>query len=304
MRALACLTLLLLAPACADAPDVEPATEPVADAPPDAPVPSSGDAEALDAAVRAQAEADGMLTGELPYRSAFIDLNGDGTEEALALMEGVYCGTGGCTLYVFEGGPDGYTLDSDVSLVRGPIVVADAATAGWRDLVFVVSGGGAAPKTVALQHGADGYPENASMVDATTGGPAAGDVVLSYFEPGSLGGFADVAGEYPADVGLWSRPFLKDRLVQLLWGDTYDAFTERMQTVSPVQEDNGIYYITGNMDNADGSDAAILVADPEQNVLKAWVWRDGELTERAEAPLALDLPSDVETMIQNMNEYP
>lgn len=304
MRSSPLLALLLLVSACADAPAPDPAPaadttavmdEPAMDAAP-------GDTTALNAAIRAQIEADGMDPSAAPFRTAFVDLNGDGTTDALAFMQGMYCGSGGCTLYVFEGGSDGYTLDSNISLARNPIIVADAETNGWRDLVFEVSGGGMPAKVVALQHGADGYPSNASMVDAASAASFAGDVVFSLFEDGSLTRFDDFVGENPSDADLWNQPFLAQRLPPLLWGGLYEAFTERMQTVSPVQEENGIYYVTGNMDNAGGTDAAILVADPEHNVLKAWVWQDGDLTERAEAPLDLDLPSDVEAMIQNMSE--
>lgn len=302
MRLLALLVLLLLVSACAEAPSPDPAPaadttaamdEPVVDAAP-------GDTTALNAAVRAQIEADGMEPGGSPFRTAFVDLNGDGVAEGLAFMQGMYCGTGGCTLYVFEGGTDGFTLDSNVSLARDPIIVADSETNGWRDLVFEVSGGGAPAKVVALQHGTDGYPGNASMVDAATDETFEGEVVFPFSQGGDLSQLADFVGQNPADADLWNQPFLSSRLQMLLWGGLYEAFTERMQTVSPVQEENGLYYVTGNMDNAGGTDAAVLVADPEQNVLKAWVWQNGEPIERAEAPIALDLPSDVETLIQNM----
>lgn len=256
-----------------------------------------GDTTALYAAVRTKLAAQNMEADASAFRSAFIDLNGDGNDDALVYLQSpMFCGSGGCSLQVYQGGPDGFTLDSDISLARNPIIVADTATDGWRDLVMQVSGGGAEPKNVVMQHSADGYPGNPSMIDAAGYGPFEGDSVLPVIADSEARDFSNFVGQTPHAAELWTQPFLAQRLQMLLYS-YYDAFTERMQTVSHVQEENGVYYVTGNLDNAGGSDAAILVADHVQNVLKVWLWQNGELTEFAEAPIAIDLPTDVERLL-------
>ena len=67
-------------------------------------------------------------------------------------------------------------------------------------------------------------------------------------------------------------------------------------------EENGVYYVTGNMDNRGGLDGAILLADPSRNVLKAWILADGEAEMYEEVPVAIDLPADVRATLSNWNE--
>jgi len=101
-----------------------------------------------------------------PHQTALIDLNGDGHEDALVLLENpmYFCGTGGCTLLVFKGTKSGFQFVSRSTLIRGPILVSEAKTHGWRDLVVEVSGGGIAPKQVALKFTGKKYPLNPSTL--------------------------------------------------------------------------------------------------------------------------------------------
>ena len=99
-----------------------------------------------------------------PHKTAQIDLNGDGIQDALVLMENpmYFCGTGGCTMLVFKGTKSGFEFVSRSSLIRSPVLVSDAKTHGWRDLLVEVSGGGATPKKVALKFTGSKYPLNPS----------------------------------------------------------------------------------------------------------------------------------------------
>lgn len=258
------------------------------------------DTAALTAAVNARVEAEGNGPGvDVPRRYAFVDLDGDGVADGLALMQGMFCGTGGCSLYAFRGTGDGFDFVSSTSLVRGPFIVAETSTNGWRDLLMEVSGGGMARKVVRLAYDGEAYPGNPSGLPAQPGADYAGRVVFPVdVGEGGLEGFAELVGSYPRDVDLWDRPFLARRLEFLVRGRT-DELTARMQTQSPVEEENGVYFVTGNMDNQGGSDGAIVVADPGKNVLKAWILSDGELETYEEVPVALDLPTDVRTMLNN-----
>jgi hypothetical protein len=63
-----------------------------------------------------------------------IDLNRDNQPEVIVAMQGSYfCGSGGCTLLIFD--PTGKLL-SRFSVVRTPIGIDDNATKGWRNLLL------------------------------------------------------------------------------------------------------------------------------------------------------------------------
>ena len=98
-----------------------------------------------------------------PHKTAQIDLNGDGIQDSLVLLENSYfCGTGGCTMLVFKGTKSGFEFVSRSTLIRSPVLVSDTKTHGWRDLLVEVSGGGATPKKVALKFTGSKYPLNPS----------------------------------------------------------------------------------------------------------------------------------------------
>ena len=103
-----------------------------------------------------------------PHQTAQVDLNGDGHQDALVLLENpmYFCGTGGCTMLVFKGTKSGFKFVSRSSLIRGPVLVSDTKTHGWRDLIVEVSGGGIAPKQVALKYTGSKYPLNPSTLPA------------------------------------------------------------------------------------------------------------------------------------------
>lgn len=98
------------------------------------------------------------------YQMETIDLNDDGNDDAIVLLTGpMWCGTGGCTLLIFQGLKDSARFVSDSSLVRGPITVSSSRTNGWRNLIITVSGGGAVPGRVALKFDGGKYPLNPSI---------------------------------------------------------------------------------------------------------------------------------------------
>jgi hypothetical protein len=109
----------------------------------------------------------------------FADLNEDGILDALVILTGPYwCGTGGCTMLVFQGENKSFNFVSSSTLVRPPVTVSNNKTKGWRDLVLTVSGGGMSAKTIALKFDGKKYPHNPSVQPALPAGAAARDVVL------------------------------------------------------------------------------------------------------------------------------
>ncbi|MGK7932738.1 MAG: hypothetical protein AB4041_15075 [Microcystaceae cyanobacterium] len=110
-------------------------------------------------------EEEGGFFDNTKYKIAEIDLNDDQKKDALVFLIGSYwCGTGGCTLLVFEQTDNNYRLVSQVPLVREPVIVSDNKTKGWYDIIIHNSGGGLPAKNVALKFDGTTYPENPSAL--------------------------------------------------------------------------------------------------------------------------------------------
>jgi hypothetical protein len=99
------------------------------------------------------------------FRWALADLNDDGRDDAIVLLSGPkYCGSGGCTMLVFRGTEQGFTLVSASTIVMGPIKVSAKSVAGWRSLIVYSKGKG----EVVLRFSGSGYPANPSLQPAVS----------------------------------------------------------------------------------------------------------------------------------------
>src|SRR5271165_5937867 len=76
------------------------------------------------------------------YFRAFVDLNGDGTNEVIVHLIGRWwCGTAGCpTLILASEGPS-YHVVSIVLATRAPVRVLPTSSHGWRSLGVWLQGG-------------------------------------------------------------------------------------------------------------------------------------------------------------------
>ena len=93
-----------------------------------------------------------------------VDLNDDGRPEVVVYLVGSYtCGTGGCTTLIFTPRGQEYRLVSEITLVNAPILVTPQKTLGWKDLVILVSGGGARAHYTRLQFNGRTYPGNPTV---------------------------------------------------------------------------------------------------------------------------------------------
>ena len=171
--AIAILTLAMLA-GCSPSTDTnDAAANAAANEPVDAPLtPAPAASTAPDAATLGQAIAasiDGGLGDNAKLLSATVDLDGDGTLEALGyLIDPMFCGTGGCDLYVL-GQKDGkWTVLGEIGPSQLPIYKLPTATGGWADLGVRVAGGGMKAALMKVPHGADGYAPNPTVPPATT----------------------------------------------------------------------------------------------------------------------------------------
>ena len=129
------------------------------------PAPVIGPAEQRDAALTAFLEQRQVV--ERPsHRDAAVDLDGDGTDDLLVLLEDPnWCSDGGCTLLVFRNeGDAGYRLVTETRFTHAPIALGPQRHAGWHDLLVGVGGDGTQAGTVALQFDGERYPANPTLL--------------------------------------------------------------------------------------------------------------------------------------------
>lgn len=106
-------------------------------------------------------------TDEAPHhRQARTDLDGDGTDDLLMLVDDpLWCVADGCPLVVFHGQPDGsFKLVGRTETTHPPIALGKHRNNGWHDLLVGVGGDTVQSGTVALQFDGEGYPGDPTMV--------------------------------------------------------------------------------------------------------------------------------------------
>lgn len=105
--------------------------------------------------------------GTIRYATAWVDLNGDGADEAIVYVAAPYfCGTGGCpTLVLTQAGPM-WSKVGDISVSRTPIGLPGTTTNGWSDLTVSVGGGGGQSGTALLKFEGESYPSNPTVPPA------------------------------------------------------------------------------------------------------------------------------------------
>jgi len=99
------------------------------------------------------------------YVAAFADLNGDGRAEALvSLQSGLFCGSGGCALYIYTPAGRSWRQLAELTIVNAPVRLLNTRTRGWRDLAVSVRGGGfEVPGEVRIAYDGRTYAENPSL---------------------------------------------------------------------------------------------------------------------------------------------
>lgn len=139
--------------------------------------PSPAAAQLLDA-VHAYVSPFDETEENVQIQTEWADLNGDGVDDALVYLNAPsWCGSGGCTVLVFEAvtgdeaiaelGP--FRAAAEISLMHGPVVVAQTQHEGWADLVVEQRDG----TRVALQFDGETYPtspaDGVALNEAATG---------------------------------------------------------------------------------------------------------------------------------------
>lgn len=102
------------------------------------------------------------------YFTAFVDLKGDGRQEAIVYLSGAgWCGSGGCTALVLTPQGSSYRIVTKLTVVQLPIRVLMSKSNGWHDLSVQVKGGGnIRPYEAVLSFNGSTYPRNPTVSPA------------------------------------------------------------------------------------------------------------------------------------------
>ena len=114
------------------------------------------------------------------YALGRADLNGDGREEALVLMQArSWCGTGGCTMFVLTPVRGGWRTVTRMTVTSAPVRVLATRSRGWRDLAVAIGGGGVRGGEAILRFNGRTYPTNPTSAPTAGHRAKAGRVVIS-----------------------------------------------------------------------------------------------------------------------------
>lgn len=97
------------------------------------------------------------------FEYALIDLNGDGIPDAVVLLRGGYCGSGGCTLQIYQGTQRGFIFVSSSMISREPVQILTEKRFGWHSLTIRVGGGGGTECNALMRFDGRKYPLNPSV---------------------------------------------------------------------------------------------------------------------------------------------
>ncbi|USH02531.1 hypothetical protein K6Q96_00335 [Grimontia kaedaensis] len=118
--------------------------------------------EKVDAAFKAYLGEEGVKQASgTRYRWLTQDLNGDLQDELMIFTN--WCGTGGCTLLVFNNDSNVWRFNSRITLVHLPFQMSQSTSNGWQDLIMPVGGGGAKASSRVLEFNGKRYPGNPSV---------------------------------------------------------------------------------------------------------------------------------------------
>lgn len=108
-------------------------------------------------------------------------------------------------------------------------------------------------------------------------------------------------GTYPSDsnVSFLEQGVLAERL-KLMLGKDYATLLSNMRTVSPLQEDAGRWFITGNRPHEGGKEAGAVVVDAQRNAVRVWMLHEGQVKEFQDpSHVSVPWPKDVQTLLSN-----
>ncbi|MCU4675996.1 hypothetical protein N7931_10150 [Catenovulum sp. 2E275] len=94
------------------------------------------------------------------YEISYFDFNNDGVDDAFVYMNNRnWCGSGGCTSFVFQGEKGEFKFLSKIMITKKPILVSKNTSNGFHDLIVTTGGVG----RVVLAFDGVKYPLNPSL---------------------------------------------------------------------------------------------------------------------------------------------
>src|SRR3974390_2569725 len=84
-------------------------------------------------------DADAFENRTTRFVAEFVDLDGDGIEEAVVYLSGPrWCGSGGCRVWVLTRSGSSWRLVTEVGISRPPVRRLNTSSHGWRSLTVWV----------------------------------------------------------------------------------------------------------------------------------------------------------------------
>lgn len=120
----------------------------------------------------------GQIDADTGYRAALVDLNGDGRREAVVLMTGDWCGSGGCSLWVLTPRGRSWRMVTQATVMNPPIRVLPSRNHGWSELSAMVDDGAGPDYEVRLSVNGRLNPTITRLPE-----PSNGRVILSSDDP-------------------------------------------------------------------------------------------------------------------------
>jgi hypothetical protein len=115
------------------------------------------------------------------FEYALVDLNDDGTLDAVVLLTGRdWCGSGGCSMLILRGHSGGFSVVSRSTISNQPIKVSAERQHGWHTLLVSVKGGGIQRGFVVMPFNGSKYPLNPSMQARATSTQADAATTLTF----------------------------------------------------------------------------------------------------------------------------
>ena len=108
----------------------------------------------------------------------------------------------------------------------------------------------------------------------------------------------NAVGSYNAQTQFLRQPGINRRLRALL-GVQYELVMRDLQVAGPLQQDKGVYYVTGNQAHKGGVEAVAIAMQPASDSVRVWLLHEGREQVLQEQPNAFAWPAEVQTLIQN-----
>jgi hypothetical protein len=121
----------------------------------------------------------------------------------------------------------------------------------------------------------------------------------------SLASLKSFEGKYRWDgVDYLKQGVLAQRL-KALTGAQYETLLKNLQTVGPLEVDDGMLRVSGNRQHMGGEEVAAVVIDPARNGLRVWLLSEGKNQVFTDVDGAdIPWPSGVQAMIKNVLQAP